>query len=98
MTGHSAARHTLGFMPEVSRFLGIVISMYYREHGAPHFHAHYGDQQATVEMESGAIQGNLPTRALRHVREWAHLHRPELLANWERARRGEPLEPIDPLE
>ncbi len=85
-------------MPEISRFFGIVISMYYSEHGVPHFHALYREHKVAVELESGVIHGTFPTRALRLVREWARLHRAELLANWQLARRGEPLNRIAPLE
>jgi hypothetical protein len=85
-------------MPEVSRFLGIVIGMFFREHGPPHFHAVYGEYKATVEIESGNIRGEFPPRALRLVLEWNQLHKRELLENWDRARRRQPLERIAPLE
>lgn len=85
-------------MPEISRFLGIVIGMFYREHGPAHFHAVYGEHEATVEIESGQVRGHLPPRALALVREWAQLHRAELLQNWERARSRESLQRIAPLE
>jgi hypothetical protein len=85
-------------MPEISRFLGIVIGMFFNEHGPPHFHAVYGEHKITVEIESGHVQGEFPTRARRLVLEWASLHRQELVANWERARRREPLTRIEPLE
>jgi hypothetical protein len=85
-------------MPELSRFLGIVIGMFFNEHGPPHFHAVYGEHKITVEIESGHVTGTFPARALRLVLEWASLHRQELLANWERARRREPLTKIEPLE
>jgi hypothetical protein len=42
-------------MPEISRFLGIVIAMYYDDHVPPHFHAKYGEFEITVEIESGAV-------------------------------------------
>ena len=85
-------------MPEISRFLGIVISMYYQEHGTPHFHAVYGEHEVSIEVDSGAIHGKFPKRAMRHVLEWAALHGAELLANWERARASKPLQHISPLE
>ena len=85
-------------MPELCRFLGIVIAMYYRDHGPPHFHAIYGGFEVTVEIETGNIQGHFPPRALAHVQEWREFHKAELLADWELARRSEPLERIDPLE
>jgi hypothetical protein len=85
-------------MPEISRFLGIVIGMFFNEHGPAHFHAVYGDYKITVEIESGKTRGEFPRRALRLVLEWAELHRQELFEDWERARRREPLERIAPLE
>ena len=86
-------------MPRISAFYGIVITMYWRErdHPVPHFHASYAGQAASISVEGEVLGGSLPLRALRLVREWAGLHRDELLANWERARDYEPLAPIDPL-
>lgn len=85
-------------MPEISRFFGIVIRMFYDEHAPPHFHAAYGAEEATVELQSLAVTaGRLPPRVLGLVVEWASAHRAELLEDWYRARRGEPLRPIDPL-
>lgn len=75
-------------MPEISRFLGIVIGMFYREHGPAHLHAVYGEHEATIDIETGALRGHLPPRALALVREWAQLHREDLLQNWQRARRS----------
>jgi hypothetical protein len=86
-------------MPEISRFFGIVVAMHYRDHAPPHFHAVYGDYQAAIEIDSlDFIEGVLPRRALALVVEWAILHRRELRANWNRARLGQPLRPIRPLE
>ena len=85
-------------MPEISRFLGIVIAMYYNDHPPPHFHAVYADYQVTVEIETGVVQGQFPRRALRHVLEWYELHGDELREDWELARREQPLRKIDPLE
>ncbi len=85
-------------MPEISRFLGIVIGIFYSEHGAAHFHAVYGEYEISVEVESGKIHGQFPARALRLVLEWASLHREELIENWQLARQGQPLRRIAPLE
>jgi len=86
-------------MPEISRFYGIVIAMYYGDHPPPHFHARYGSQRALVAIESSEVlRGRLSPRALGLVREWATLHRQELREDWERARREEPLRPIAGLE
>ena len=85
-------------VPEISRFLGIVIRMYYRDHNPPHFHANYGEEEITVEIETGAIDGQFPKRALAATLEWLELHRDELQHNWQLARDAEPLRPIEPLE
>ena len=85
-------------MPEISRFLGIVIKMYFREHGPPHFHAEYGDERITVRIDTGEVVGTFPPRALAHVREWFDLHRAELADDWARAARRAPLQKIAPLE
>ncbi|MCA9247206.1 MAG: DUF4160 domain-containing protein [Planctomycetales bacterium] len=85
-------------MPEISRFLGIVIRMYYRDHAPPHFHAEYGDHEITVEIESGVVAGKFPRRALTAVLEWYTLHQEELATNWDLARQETPLLNIEPLE
>lgn len=85
-------------MPRISSFYGILIAMYYREHGVPHFHARYGDDEASISIDSLAvIAGGLPPRALRMVRRWGEMHREQLRANWRRANREEVLESIEPL-
>ena len=85
-------------MPEISRFLGIVIAMYYRDHAPPHFHAIYGEFEVTVEVSSGQVNGTFPRRALAHVQEWRNLHRQGLLDTWTLARASKPLPKIEPLE
>lgn len=84
-------------MPEISRFHGIVIAMYYDEHGRPHFHARSGEHEVSIELEGLVVRGEFPGASLRLVLDWAELHRAELLANWDRARRGLALVPIAPL-
>jgi hypothetical protein len=85
-------------MPEISRFLGIVIAMFYSDHAPPHFHARYGEHEATVRIDDGVVEGSLPRRARALVLEWYALHREELRENWERARSRRPLQKIEPLE
>ena len=85
-------------MPELSRFLGIVIAMYYRDHGPAHFHAIYGGFEITVEIETGRVNGTCPPRALAHVHEWRLLHSQELLNAWSLARTSQLLPRIEPLE
>ena len=85
-------------MPEISRFLGIVIAMFYRDHVPPHFHAIYGDYEITVEIKSGIVRGDFPKRALRLVLEWLDLHKDELLEDWRLVEARRPLKKIAPLE
>ena len=85
-------------MPVVSRFLGIAIAILYRDHDPPHFHATYGEFEITVTISDGRVRGAFPPRGKALVLEWLQLHRDELLANWDRARRREPLVPIPPLD
>jgi len=85
-------------LPELTRFLGIEIYMYYRDHAPPHFHAEYGEFEATIEIESGAVTGKFPRRALNLVMEWYSLHKAELAEDWRLAQQKLPLKPIDPLE
>ena len=85
-------------MPELSRFLGIVIGMFFREHGVPHYHAVYGEHEISVEVETGRIHGDFPPRALKLVLEWNALHQSELLENWQSAKQRQPLKRIAPLE
>lgn len=88
-------------MPRISAFYGIGIWMYYDEThhlGRPHFHARYGEYEASVDIESfSLIAGELPPRAHRLVVEWARAHQGELRENWDRARGHQPLQPIEPL-
>ncbi len=85
-------------MPTLSRFLGIIITMYWNDHLPPHFHANYGDYEITVEIESGIVTGKFPRRALRHVLEWHELHQAELRQAWETCREQKVPNPIAPLE
>lgn len=86
-------------MPEICRFYGLVVALFYNDHAPPHVHVRYGGQRATVAIAPPALlAGRLPPRALGLVVEWAALHREELLADWERARAQQPLLPVAPLE
>lgn len=85
-------------MPEICRFYGIIIAMFYDDHNPPHFHARYGKQKVAVEISSLRIlEGQIPPRALGLVVEWASQHLPELMENWHLARNNQPLEKIEPL-
>lgn len=86
-------------MPGISQFFGIVIYMYFNDHLPPHFHAEYSGHEALYEIETLRLyRGKLPRRAHNMVIEWADLHRSELMKNWIRARQGQPLVEVEPLE
>jgi len=85
-------------MPELSRFYGIVIKMYFADHTPPHFHAEYAEFEARIAIDTLAVlSGNLPARAMGLVVEWATLHRQELQIQWQRAIALQQLSRIDPL-
>lgn len=86
-------------MPEISRFFGIVVRMFYDDHPPPHVHAEYQGYRAKVDFEGNVLAGDLRSRtALRLVREWLDRHTIELERNWELARQSKPLEKVAPLE
>jgi hypothetical protein len=85
-------------MPTISTFYGIVIRMFFNDHAPPHFHARYGEFEATIEISTLEIlQGQLPRRALSLVEEWAMIHREELLEDWRRCRENALPAKIEPL-
>jgi hypothetical protein len=89
----------LSVVPTIARFFGIVITMYFRDHSPPHFHASYGGRTALVAIDPPTlIEGEIAARALALVQEWARLHCDELLEDWGRARRREPLVAVPPLD
>ncbi|MFH0766211.1 MAG: DUF4160 domain-containing protein [Calditrichota bacterium] len=86
-------------MPEICRFFGIVIALFYNDKHQPHFHAKYGEHDASFEIETlRLLNGYLPPRVYGFVIEWAYQHQGELLDNWDRARRGLRPKKIKPLE
>lgn len=85
-------------MPKISEFHGIVIRMFHREHGPPHFHASHGEDEALIGIDPvRVLTGRLPARARRLVLEWADLYRTELVDNWEQGERNAAFNRIDPL-
>lgn len=85
-------------MPEICRFLGIVIYILYNDHSPPHFHAEYGDYKITVEILTGVIEGRFPKRALNALLEWHEIYKDQLVADWLLAEQHQPLQKIPPLE
>ncbi|CAK8718640.1 MAG: protein of unknown function (DUF4160) [Candidatus Electronema aureum] len=85
-------------MPEISRFFGIIIRMFYDEHNPPHFHAEYSGSKALFDFRGNILKGSLESRtATRLVREWIDFHAAELDAAWKMARDGKKIMEIDPL-
>ncbi len=86
-------------MPEISRFFGIIIRMYFGDHNPPHFHAIYQEDTAEYDINTLlVIQGSLPSRAHAMVLEWASLHRDELLEDWKLAVEKKEIKKIEPLK
>jgi len=86
-------------MPEICRFYGIIISIFYGEHNPPHFHARYGKNKVAIDIRNlKALEGEIPPRAFRMVKEWASQHKEELMRGWELARANKPPEKIAPLD
>lgn len=86
-------------MPEVSRFFGIIIRMYYDDHPPPHFHAIYGEQEVQVGIDPIVVlNGQLPRRAISMVIEWAAVHQQELMRNWQRLETDRSVVRIAPLD
>ena len=86
-------------MPEISRFFGIVIAMYYNDHAPPHFHARYGEFMTKIEIATGdLLEGALPRRAMSLVQEWRTMHRTELQIVWQQVVDRQPHAKIGPLE
>jgi hypothetical protein len=86
-------------MPEICRFFGIVIKMYFLDHAPPHFHVETSDQKAKVDIQTlEVIDGELSSRVIRDVRRWAEIHRDELMDNWMKSQRPETLDKIEPLD
>lgn len=86
-------------MPTISIFYGIVIQMFWREHGLPHFHALYAEHEAVIDVRDlRVLRGKLPRRAMAMVLEWAAAHRDELMEDWRLCTQLKPPKAIEPLK
>lgn len=85
-------------MPEISRFYGIVIYMFFQDHNPPHFHIKYQDFEATISIEDGIVRGEIPRRALSLIYDWLDKHKEELIENWRLLEQRKPLNKIEPLK
>jgi hypothetical protein len=85
-------------MPEISRFYGIIIRMFFNEHNPPHFHAEYGEYRIIVDFNDEVVKGFMPKRALILIFEWLELHKEELIANWKICQNKDIPKKIEPLK
>jgi hypothetical protein len=86
-------------MPEISRFFGIIIRMFFDEHNPPHIHAEYQGSKAVFDLDGNITKGDLGSRtAVRLVREWIDVHNTELREDWELAQAGKEVRKIAPLD
>lgn len=85
-------------MPEICRFYGIIILMFWDDHNPPHFHVRYGNYRAIVTLDSPTVRGNLPVRIAKLVFDWLAIHEDELRANWVKLLNGEQPDRIEPLK
>lgn len=86
-------------MPEITRFFGIIIRMFYDDHNPPHFHAEFGGKKVVMDFRGNVLQGDLGSKtAVKLIREWTDLHQVELAEDWELARASQEIKKIAPLE
>ena len=85
-------------MPEISRFYGIIIQMFFRDHNPPHFHITYGEYKSIINLNDEVVEGFMPKRALKLVFDWMDIHKEELIENWRLTQSGEFPNPIEPLK
>ncbi len=86
------------FMPEISRFYGIIISLFWRDHNPPHIHFTYGDYECSISILDRVVNGTAPAKVIAKVNEWIDLHEQELLTAWENAQNGKIINKIAPLK
>ncbi len=86
-------------MPEISRFFGIIILMFYDEHNPPHFHADYQGNKAVFDLNGNVLKGDIKSKTARKlIREWVDLHTDELIEDWGLARNDKEIKKISPLD
>ena len=84
-------------MPEICRFFGIIVSLYWRDHNPPHIHFSYGNYECSISVLDRIVDGQAPAKVIAKVNEWIDLHEGEILTLWEKAQKGEKLNKIEPL-
>lgn len=84
-------------MPEISRFYGIVISLFWKDHNPPHVHFTYGDYECSISVIDRVVDGQAPAKVIAKVNSWIDLHEQEILSLWEKAQSGESIGKVPPL-
>lgn len=85
-------------MPEICRFYGIIIFLYWKDHNLPHVHFTYGDYACSISIIDRVVDGTAPAKVIAKVTEWLDLHETEILNLWEKAQRGEKIGKVEPLK
>lgn len=86
-------------MPEISRFYGMTIQLFYDDHNPPHFHVTYGSYKAVFSIDTlEIIEGKLPKKQALLIVQWAYLHRQELFQTWETVKNRQVPKKIKPLK
>ena len=85
-------------MPEICRFLGIIIRMYIGDHAPPHIHVQHNEFEVRLYLEDGRVEGQFPRNKLKKLEDWYRIHKDELLANWQLAINNQPINKIEPLD
>ena len=83
------------FMPEICRFFGIIIFLYWKDHNPPHIHFTYGDYECSISVLDRIVDGQAPAKVIAKVNEWINLHEAEILSLWEKAQKGEKIDKIE---
>lgn len=84
-------------MPEISRFYGIIIYLYWKGHNPPHIHFIYDTYECSISILDRVVDGKTPSKVIEKVSKWIDLHEEEILTLWEKARKGESIGKIEPL-
>lgn len=83
-------------MPEISRFMGMVIRMFYNDHEIPHIHVYSAGRYTKVDFNGKIVKGNLSPNKLTIIHNWIAQHKEELTSNWNKIRNKEFPERIEP--
>ena len=86
------------YMPEICRFYGIVIYLYWMDHNPPHIHVVYGDYECSISIMERIVDGKIPAKVVSKVNQWMDIHQDEIMKLWEKASKGEKIEKIEPLK